>query len=622
MADYGALDAHSRNCSACRRQREAEGGRKRLSLQESDGCLGKKVSSTSPGEAMVSTRVPGVKRSNSTLSCTSEVRKEEGGEGSIATYLTPTQRRNQEVKRIRLELGRANHRLEEKEREIGLLRRELVALKESGRMEESWGAETGSVTDSGNCEEDDGGGHIDFELMEGALREEEETRQRLEEENSELREELEQAREEQQASRRVGEETQRRRDDELRRLQQTQEEQELEGRRERSQREAELVRELAESSLRCARQQEVIEHKQAKEEELRRQLEEINKKMQEQIHRLGNEERLREELRQSQSELELLKKKEEGEDALRKHLEQSKAEAESLRVELMQSKCEVQVLRDGVVGGKIGVDGQEDLDQRRPVEELREELLQSKAQAELLPVVNENLKDKLELCLEERQKQEKEEDLNNQIQELSEQLKLCEAQLKSQGEGSDLRQEERERMGSQLVEEKEKLREQMLKQLALQKQRLVDEMLNDLEEQRTKQTKDLPKNQSVPLKLNKTDLEYLKTKKYGTESSSQTEAIDMKRCSCQNNEQTSNNSDTKLEDISLSEDRGGPEDKVHFTFQFLRRSIFYFLTDLQNSSYHLRSIERLLEFSDGERGVIDRVRGGKKNLQPAPTPRY
>ena len=51
---------------------------------------------------------------------------------------------------------------------------------------------------------------------------------------------------------------------------------------------------------------------------------------------------------------------------------------------------------------------------------------------------------------------------------------------------------------------------------------------------------------------------------------------------------------------------------VTVTYQFLRRSIYYFLTDKENKDYHLRSIERLLQFSDGEMMIIDRHKPLKK----------
>ena len=156
-----------------------------------------------------------VRRSNSSLSYSDVgiLKKEDSFDGS--TYLTPTQRKNQEIKRIRLELAKANELLQTRDKELVLLRREVSALKESGQMNDSWTAETGSVTDSGNCEEScstswdpdqdvdespPGNGHklenIDFELMETALKEEEETRHKLEAGNEELRDQLIDARRE------------------------------------------------------------------------------------------------------------------------------------------------------------------------------------------------------------------------------------------------------------------------------------------------------------------------------------------------------------------------------------------------------------------------------------------
>ena len=59
------------------------------------------------------------------------------------------------------------------------------------------------------------------------------------------------------------------------------------------------------------------------------------------------------------------------------------------------------------------------------------------------------------------------------------------------------------------------------------------------------------------------------------------------------------------------EDEVRTDERVHFTYQFLRRSIFYFLTDKENSGYHLRCMERLLEFTEGERAAIETSRGAK-----------
>ena len=77
----------------------------------------------------------------------------------------------------------------------------------------------------------------------------------------------------------------------------------------------------------------------------------------------------------------------------------------------------------------------------------------------------------------------------------------------------------------------------------------------------------------------------------------------MKQCSCLNNLDVSNNAE-RLEDVSLV-DEARPDERMAVTYQFLRRSVFYFLTDKTNSAYHLRTIQRLLDFSDKEREAID-----------------
>ena len=93
-----------------------------------------------------------MRRSNSCLSSssmTSSFREESSTDCS--TYLTPTQRKNQEIKKIRLELERANNLLLSKDKEITLLKKEVTALKESkdpSNLQDSWIAETESAADS------------------------------------------------------------------------------------------------------------------------------------------------------------------------------------------------------------------------------------------------------------------------------------------------------------------------------------------------------------------------------------------------------------------------------------------------------------------------------------------
>lgn len=47
-------------------------------------------------------------------------------------------------------------------------------------------------------------------------------------------------------------------------------------------------------------------------------------------------------------------------------------------------------------------------------------------------------------------------------------------------------------------------------------------------------------------------------------------------------------------------------------YQFLKRSVYYFLTDKENREYHLQCIQRLLQFTEGEKQVIDRHRPLKR----------
>ena len=309
MASYATLDAHSRNCSACIRQRAEQGpgprklghahhhhAHKKASLPSGrgGGDTGDTKQDTKPLSR--SSSVSLVRRSNSCLSSSSLASscREEAEPG--ATYLTPTQRKNQEIRRVRLELERANNLLLAKDREITILKKEVAALKESqhpSSLQDSWTADTESAADSGNCEEvdpawdtagDTAGAeqppearleeslattkletdNIDFELMESALREEEEYRHQLEEDNQELRDQVAGAREE---LRRLQEA----RAEEVARLRTLHAEEVLAARRESQQKVEELIIELAESSMRCARQQDAIEQRQARIEQLSRE---------------------------------------------------------------------------------------------------------------------------------------------------------------------------------------------------------------------------------------------------------------------------------------------------------------------------------------------------------------
>merc|ERR1712037_188833 len=137
-------------------------------------------------------------------------------------------------------------------------------------------------------------------------------------------------------------------------------------------------------------------------------------------------------------------------------------------------------------------------------------------------------------------------------------------------------------------------------------------------DQRTERTKDFLANHSKSTSTDETT--YLRGERRNAtkEDSSQTPSTDLNTfTSCQektleetDGRRSSKGSEGKLEDVSLA-DEVRTDERVHFTFQFLRRSIFYFLTDKENSGYHLRCMERLLEFTEGERAAIETSRGAK-----------
>ena len=295
MSTYSTLDAHSRNCSACIKQRDtacSSGEWRKPSGSGHHQHQRKKISlQAEPRKSSASSPTTMLRRSNSCLSSSSMTGslREEGAETS--TYLTPTQRKNMEIKKIRLELERTKAELSKKDREILILRKEVAALKESqsaSRLEESWAAvETESVGDSGNCEElgettwETSETHLDtspethietnqegnnmenfeFELMESALKEEEEYRHKLETDNQELSSQVSDL-EEQLVTIREKYEKQ------LQVLRQGHHEDVLEAKKESQQKVEELIIELAESSMRCARQQDAIEQKQLRLDQL------------------------------------------------------------------------------------------------------------------------------------------------------------------------------------------------------------------------------------------------------------------------------------------------------------------------------------------------------------------
>ena len=124
----------------------------------------------------------------------------------------------------------------------------------------------GRSSDTESPEEEDGTDNIDFELMEPTLREEEEYRQKLEDDNQKLQLNVSN----------LKEEIQRLKDnhiEEVSLLKKSQNDNICIVKKELHQKVEKLINELAESSMRCARQQDTIEQRQLKIDEL---LKEIN----------------------------------------------------------------------------------------------------------------------------------------------------------------------------------------------------------------------------------------------------------------------------------------------------------------------------------------------------------
>ena len=325
ITNYAALDAHSRNCDACLRQRQQQGGHDHPHHHHNEGgskrrrssCRGEAAAAAAGAAAGVKKRLSisssfredqadavrkrlsdsavGLRRSTSSLSYADIEPRGEAAAAAASSYMTPTQRRAQEVRRLRAELARAQEAIRDRDREITGLRREVACLREAGGREEGGEAAAGgrqqqeeldavSATDSGNCDEEDvmvrsgvdspqphqaaeapaGGGRldsIDFELMESTLREEEETRHRLEEGNRALKDELDDAKRlaEEMADRNAGLEEEVARKEEARAGLASR----VEG----------LVQELAESTARVGRQQGLVEQAQERMERLQQEVE-------------------------------------------------------------------------------------------------------------------------------------------------------------------------------------------------------------------------------------------------------------------------------------------------------------------------------------------------------------
>ena len=332
MSNYSTLDAHSRNCSACILQREKMGSGSGEPRKHSHHTIShtntldrKKTSLPGEKRKLSASNSSLIQRSNSCLSSASMGTsfREETGEGAVAAYLTPTQRKNQEIKTLRLELEKAKNQLMSRDKEIVILKKEVEALKESqnpSSLNDSWLADSESAADSGNCEEmvtswGPGAGHqeaeevpemapgikmdnIDFELMETALREEEEYRHRLEDSNQELQDTVSD----------LKEEIQRVKDghfEEVARLKSSHSENICDAKKESHQKIEELIIELAESSMRCARQQDTIEQRQLKIDELLKE-NNINKEDISKLQEMISETKTKEEPRTKDKEEEYL----------------------------------------------------------------------------------------------------------------------------------------------------------------------------------------------------------------------------------------------------------------------------------------------------------------------------
>lgn len=350
MSKYSDLDAHSRNCPSCIRVRDGEHG-------SGVGRGGKKHSLPCRKLAESITKI---RRSTSSLSYADIVyRKEESFEGS--TYLTPTQRKNNEIKKLRAELNKAYDIIKTKDEEIISLRKELVKFK--GGLSPDY-FEATSIPDSGNCEDPDSEHepetssvlrNIDFELMETTLREEEESRQQLSAENQDLKFQQENINQQIQELKSSHE-------DELLALQER-----FESERERlkgthNERLEEVLTGLADTTLRCTRLQESIEKKQIKLDEQCEHLETLSSK----LLTLHGEVQAKENLcidkeRQIKSlNLEIQR--------LSKDLESSEKMCERLKLEISQLKLELQCSQAPSIPG---------LDTNTIIQKLKEELAYS-----------------------------------------------------------------------------------------------------------------------------------------------------------------------------------------------------------------------------------------------------
>ena len=544
MSTYANLDAHSRNCSSCIRQRDTTSttSAKKYSLP----CRNQPESTAK------------IRRSTSSLSYADiDYCKENSFEGS--TYLTPTQRKNSEIKKLRAELAKAKATIHSRDGEIISLRDELVKLK--GDLLSPDSCEANSIPDSGNCDEDleqDHEQNIDFELMESTLREEEETRHQLSSHNQELQFQLEtlgQELEDLKVAHRKLKDVKGNRvnvgylqvnHDELEDLKVNQ--QELK----------DLKSNHEESTLR--------------EEEARLQLASHNQELQFQLETLGQE---LEHLKVAYRKLEDLKGNqvklenhpvghEEMEDLKFNHEEQIHTLQQTFNQQLEKVKFEnnrkfEEVLTELSESSLRFSRQQKSLEtkqerveeQSRLVSDLRSQVVDLKGQvdaAERLKQLQDKLINDMELKINMKINSESSAiSSNNEIITLQKQLYSSYEQV------SKLKSELLNLSSTNKLSEREYLKPNNLLDTPAQ---TISVMTVD--------------------KVNQTELE-------------------------------------AVEAVLPRQEQGQDQQlSVAVTYQFLRRSIYYFLTDKDNKEYHLNSIQRLLHFSAGERQIIDQHEPPKK----------
>merc|ERR1712130_1051707 len=197
-------------------------------------------------------------------------------------------------------------------------------------------------------------------------------------------------------------------------------------------------------------------------------------------------------------------------------------------------------------------------------------------------------------------------DNESELQRLKDKIAKLESEKKNLEKERKKQEKSRIEEVGKLGEDVKRLNEEVV-MLKADEKKEEEKNENQADDQRTEQTKDFVANHSKSTSTDETTYLREERRNQTREHSSQTTDLNT-FTSCQgkileeetDGRRSSKGSEGKLEDVSLA-DEVRTDEKVHFTFQFLRRSIYYFLTDKENSGYHLRCMERLLEFTDGER---------------------